>query len=142
MLIKRNKKYLLYRFFALHFFIIILGLLGKLQYENVFIMWILTVVLPNLIFLVLKNLSSINIHEDFIQLNFHVYIFKQQIEVYKYDDLIFTYKNEFEGKARDFKFRIYKKECEKSIISIGGLVDGFYDDEIKKMIIELNKKGI
>jgi len=142
MIIKRNKNYLLYRFLALHFFLIILALLGKLKYENAFIIWIVTVVLPNLIFLALKNLISIDVNEDFIQLNFSVWFLKKHVEVYKYDNLIFTHKNEFEGKARDVKFRIYKKGSDKSVISIGGLVDGFYDDQIKEIIQELNKKGI
>ena len=37
---------------------------------------------------------------------------------------------------------ILKVKGDKSVISIGGLVDGFYDDQIKEIIQELNKKGI
>ncbi|MNL87519.1 hypothetical protein D3C87_2167110 [compost metagenome] len=56
--------------------------------------------------------------------------------------MLFTYKGEYEGKSYSTLFRVYEKGNEKSIISIGGLVDGFYDNEIKEIIAELEKKGI
>ncbi|MND87277.1 hypothetical protein D3C80_792720 [compost metagenome] len=142
MIFKRNKRYLLYRILVSHFFIVILALSGTLVYEDIPFVWGITVFVPNLALSLVKNLSSVEIKEDHIDLTFEIYVYKKIIQSYKYDKLLFTYKGEYEGKSYSTLFRVYEKGNEKSIISIGGLVDGFYDNEIKEIIAELEKKGI
>lgn len=142
MVVKRNSKYLLYRILVSHLFIIVLALSGELRYKDIFVVWLVTVIIPNVLLSLVKNLSSIEFKDDNIQLVFNKWFFKKHIESYKYDDLLFTYKTECESKAWDTVFRIYKKGNEKSIISVEGIINGWYENDIRKIIIELEKRGI
>ncbi|MGE6356066.1 hypothetical protein ACQKCJ_19530 [Flavobacterium sp. NPDC079362] len=143
MMFKRNKKYLLYRILVSHFLILLIAIGGNLTYANAIPLWCITIILPNLILSFLKNLKAINVKKEHIELIFNKYFFKEHTESYKYTDLKFTYKNEFEGASSlSMKFRIYKKKDNKSIISIGGLLDGWYKKQINEMVEELEKKGI
>ena len=142
MVFKRSKKYWLYRFLVSHIFIVFIALGGNLTYENIPVIWSVTVIIPNVILSVVKNLSSVEIESEYVKLIFKKCFYKKQIESYRYSDLLFTYKMEWESRSKGMYFRIYKKGNEKSIISIGGIIDGFSEDEIERIITELNKKGI
>ncbi|MCC9073230.1 hypothetical protein LNQ49_16760 [Flavobacterium sp. F-65] len=143
MMFKRNKKYLLYRVLVSHLFILLIAIGGNLTCNNVLPIWSIFVVVPNLILTFFKNLRGIEIKDDCIILIFNKYFFKEHIEVYEYKDLKFTYGNEFEGaNSISLKFRIYKKDCNKSIISIGGIIDGWYKEQMDEIIEELEKKRI
>ncbi|SHG60137.1 hypothetical protein SAMN05443663_103275 [Flavobacterium defluvii] len=141
MIFKRNKKYLLHRFLISHIFLFFLILGNKLNLGKIFMVWILTVIIPNVIFSLIKSLSSIEFQNDHIQLIFNKWFFKKDIKSYRYEDLLFTYKQENEGKAWGTRFRIYKKGEEKSLFSVSEL-DGWYDENIEEIIQELNKIGI
>ncbi|WP_281232418.1 hypothetical protein [Flavobacterium gelatinilyticum] len=142
MIIERNKKYLLYRILMSHILILFIYIGGNLTLSNILPIWIVSVVLPNFILSFLKNLKAVEIHDDYIILIFSKY-FKKHKESYRYTDLRFTYKNEFEGaNSRGLKFRIYKKDIDKSIVNIGGLIDGWYENQIIEIITELEKNKI
>jgi hypothetical protein len=141
MIFKRNKKYLFYTISVSHLLMFFIGIGGNLTTTNFLPLWIITVVLPNLIIITLKSLRSIDVRDEYMILMFSKH-FKSYIESYKYDDLLFTYKEEIEGKSWGTRFRIYKKGSEKSITSVGGVVDGWPEEEIEKIITELKSKGI
>lgn len=135
---KRNKKYLLYRILVSHLLIMLVLICGNLTYASSIMLWLLTVLFPNLILSFLKNLKSINIKKEHIELIFDKQFLKERTEKYEYSNLKFTYKNEFEGASSlSMKFRIYKKDDNKSIISIGGLLDGWYEEQINDIVVEL-----
>lgn len=143
MIFKRNKRFLIYRILVCHFFILVLCILNELVFTDLVVIWIVTVVLPNLILSIVKNLKVIETRENCIKLVFNKWFLKNDVKIYKYDNLTFTYKSEFEGaNSRSMKFRIYIRGNEKSLISIGGVIDGWYEDEIKKIIAELKKNGV
>lgn len=141
MIFKRDKKYLLYTISVSHLLMFFIGIGGNLTRTNFLPIWVIFVVLPNFILFILKNLSSIEVREKDIVLIFSKY-FKTYIESYDHTDLKFTYKKEFEANSRGMRFKIFKKEDVKSIVNIGGLADGWPDNEIEKIIIELEKRGI
>lgn len=141
MVVERNKNYLLYRFLVSHIFIIIFALWG-MDYEDIPVVWIVTVIIPNVLLSLVKNLTLIEIRSDDIQLVFNIWFSKKTVELYRFEDLTFTSKIECENKAWDTRFRIYKKGNEKSIISIGGVDEGYYEKEIEMIITELEKRGI
>lgn len=142
MILNRNKKHLLHRFLASHLVIVLLVIFGDLHCKDIFVVWAVTVIFPNIALSLITNLDSMEIGGDNIKLVFYTWLFIKRIESYRYEDLIFTYKKEFEAKSYSTLFRIYKKGNEKSLISIGGLVDGWYDENVKEIIQELNKRGI
>lgn len=124
-----------------HIFIVAFLLWG-MDYEDIPIVWGVTVIIPNVLFSLTKNLNSMKFESDHIKLIFNKFFYKKHIESYKYDELLFTYKTECEGKSWGMRFRIYKKGSDKSIISISGVSDGWYEKEIETLIIELEKRGI
>ncbi|MCY1460973.1 hypothetical protein D9M71_785820 [compost metagenome] len=125
-----------------HLLILFLGIGRHLTHNNFLPIWLVFVIFPNVIFSLVKKIYSIELKNDTINLVFDKWFFKKHEESYRYDDLLFTYKEEIEGKSWGNRLRIYKKGNEKSVISTAGFVDGFGDDEIKKIIIELEKRGI
>lgn len=99
-------------------------------------------ILSNFILLFTKNLKAIEIKNYNISLVFNKY-FKESIELYLLSDLKFTYKIETGSKgSMSAEFRIYKNGDDKSIVSIGGFIDGWTEDKIYEIIEELNKLGI
>ena len=89
-----------------------------------------------------KNLKAIEIGENCVCLFFNKY-FKETREIYKFENLNFTYKVETGGKgSRSLQFRIYEKGREKSIASIGGMFDGWTEDRIADIIMELKSNGV
>jgi len=141
MIFERNKKYLMHRFLISHIFLLFFALGGKLHLENIVIVWILTVIIPNVIISLVKSLSSIELQNDHIQLIFITWFSKKNVKLYRYEDVLFSYKDENEGKAWGKRFRIYKKGEEKSLFSVSDL-DGWYEENIKEVIEELNKRGV
>lgn len=98
--------------------------------------------LPNFILSFTKNIKVIEIFENNICLIFSKH-FKETREVYKFENINFTYKIETGGKgSKSWEFGIYEKGKEKSIASIGGQFDGWTDDKINSIIIELRNKGV
>lgn len=141
MIFERNKKYLLNRFLISHIFLVFFALGGKLHLENILIVWILIVIIPNVIISLVKSLISIELQNDHIELIFAKWFFKRDVKSYRYEDLLLTYKQENEGKSWGIRFRIYKKGEEKSLFSVDE-IDGWYGENIKEIIQELNKRGI
>lgn len=139
MIFKKNKKYLLHRFLASHIFILLIAVGQNLTYTNILPIWFITVVFPNLILCSLKNLKAIEIKNNHIKLVFNKYFYKEETEFYEYTNLRFTYRNEYEASSLSMKFRIYKKNSNKSIISIGGILDGWDEKQIEGIIKELEK---
>ncbi|MBE8725381.1 hypothetical protein [Flavobacterium hungaricum] len=143
MIFKRNNQYLLYRILLSHILILFIAIGGNLTYTNFLPIWILFVMLPNLMLSFFKNLKTIETNHEEIKLVFNIYFFKRVSESYLYTDIRFTYKDEYEGSnSRGMKFRIYGKDSNKSIISLGGLIDGWSEEKITEIIMELQKKGI
>lgn len=142
MIIKRNNNYLFYRVAITHIFALLVFLSGKLNFIAIFIIWLVTAIIPNFVLSFTKNLKVIEVKDDKLYLIFSEY-FKEVIECYNYFDLNFTYKNEIGAKGSVTKeFRVCKINNGKSVISIGGIFDGWTEDKIYKIIEELNKIGI
>lgn len=140
MKIKRNTNYLLYRIVLTHILTLILFLGQKLNFGTILLIWFVTAVLPNFVLSFGKNLKAVEIQNDKnICLIFNKY-FKEVKEFYDCNSLKFTYQTETGTRgAKSMEFRIYKKDSERSMISIGGFFDGWTDDKISEIIEELNK---
>jgi hypothetical protein len=143
MTINRDKNYIYYQIAITHFFTLILVLSQKnISFLPTFIIWIITSLLPNFMLSFTKNLKTIEIGNKSSCLIFNKY-FKETQEVYKFENLNFTYKIETGSKgSRSWEFRIYKKGREKSIIRIGGMFDGWTEDKIADIIMELENNGV
>lgn len=143
MIITREKNSIYYRIAFTHalFIIVIASTNRKIQLLPIFILYTVIVIFPNFMSLFLKNLKAIEINENNICLIFNKY-FKEVKEVYEYKNLNFTYKMETGGKgSRSWQFRIYKNGIDKSLFSTVGF-DGWTDDRITDIILELRNKGI
>jgi hypothetical protein len=108
----------------------------------VLVIWLITAVYPNVILTVSKNLRAVEINDTNLSLIFNQ-CFKQVKEIYNYEDLVFTYKIETGARnSKSWKFRIFKKGHAKSLVSVGGMFDGWTDTKIFDVISELKKRGI
>jgi hypothetical protein len=143
MTINRDKKYIYYQIAITHIFTLLLVMSQKnTSFLSVFIIWIITSFLPNFILSCTKNLKTIEIGEDSVCLIFIKY-FKETREVYKFENLNFIYKIETGGKgSKSWEFRIYETDRKKIIIRIGGMFDGWTEDRIADIIIELESNGV
>lgn len=143
MIFERNSNYLINRIIVSHFFTIILLFQKNINFNGLVLVWFITVVLFNFVLSFTKNLKEIEIKEHSIRLVFNNH-FKEVTELYDYGNLKFTNKIEISGAkgAKGREFRIYKKGNDKSVASIGGLIDGWSKDIIYEIIEELNKLGI
>ena len=143
MTIEREKNYIYYRIAITHVFTLVLVLFQKnISFLSIFIIWIVTSALPNFVLSFTKNLKAIEINKNNVCLVFSKY-FKEVKEIHEYENLNITYKVETGGKgSRSWQFRIYKKGIEKSIVNIGGVFDGWTNDKIADIIIELKNNGV
>ncbi len=141
MYIQRDSRFYLYRFLFSHIFVIIALFDKDITFQNISVLWFLTVFLFNLVLSCGNSLKAIKFNESELKLSFNRFLFNHE-NIFNYEDLQFSYKKEAGARGiKSEEFRIYDKKKEK-IISIGGFIDGWSENKINEIIEELKKKYV